>query len=166
MLPEVTKDTIKKVRFPVFKLRSDELRFYKNILYCEDKIVDDKSVEGSSLGVRRLRVNSKELYPLRDCAFDFLSMIRAGYKHFIDSNGKAFTYRKTKSCKIRSYRIDRVEHKDHYSTLKVKGLSKVFILPRPPPAGYFWANIIFFDRFPWEVLSFSEEKQPEKRRLI
>jgi hypothetical protein len=166
MLPEVTKETIKKVRFPVFRLYSDEVVYFNKVLYLGDKILDDRNFSSTTLGARRLQIDKKNLYTLRECAFDFISMIRAGYRHFIDTNGKAFTYRKTKVCTVKSYLIEKVENKNHYSTLKVKGLSRVFLVPRPPPAGYPWASIIFFDRFPWEVLSFSEEKQPEQKRLI
>lgn len=166
MLPEITKKTIHIVTFPVYKLLSDELTYYDKVTYCQDKIVDDRTQIGETLGQRRLHIPKEKLYPLNYTAIDFLSMIKANYRHFIDTKGRAFSYRKTKASKIRSFKIKNVKYYDHFTKMEVRGLSKAFYLPRPPPAGYPWANIMFIDNFPWEVLSFSEEKQPEIRRFI
>ena len=166
MLPEVTKNTLYKITFPVYKLLSDELTYYDKKLYCHDKIVDDRAQIGETLGQRRLHIPKKDLYKLKYSALDFISMVRANYRHFIDTKGKAFSYRKTKAVKIRSYKVKNLKQYDYFTKMEVRGLSKAFYLPRPPPVGYSWANIIFVDNFPWEILSFSEEKQPEFKRLI
>ena len=95
MLPEITKKTIHIVTFPVYKLLSDELTYYDKVTYCQDKIVDDRTQIGETLGQRRLHIPKEKLYPLNYTAIDFLSMIKANYRHFIDTKGRAFSYRKT-----------------------------------------------------------------------
>lgn len=166
MLPEVTKDTIYRVTFPVFKLNSDEIQYFKGVTSCQGKVVDDINLPGENLGQRRVHIDKELRYKLDYCATDYITMLQANYRHFIDTKGKTFSYKKTKACKIKSYKIVSIKNADYFSLLKVRGLSKVFEIHRPPPAGYSWASVIFLGDFPWQILEFSEERLPDKKRLI
>jgi hypothetical protein len=94
---------LKNVKFPVFPLTNNNI-FYneKNKLICEmesgeKKIVDDKSLEGDSLGLRRLKIPKESLYNLRRACFDignFLLYTKL-YRNFVDSNGILFSYKKS-----------------------------------------------------------------------
>lgn len=165
MLPEITEKHIRNVAFPVFKLDSDELTYYKDKLYCQGKVVDDRLAPGKSLGVRRLYVK-EPLYPLTHMAPDFITMIQARYRHFIDSKGRPFSYKKTKYCKVKSHKIKEIIYRDTFSVVKLKGIKTTFNVRRPPPAGCTWAGVIYSGDFPWEILEFSEEAQPTYKRKI
>ena len=94
---------LKNIKFPVFPLTNNNIFYNENTkLVCEmesgnKKIVDDKSLDGDSLGIRRLKIPPDDLYKLRRACFDignFLLYTKL-YKNFVDSNGILFSYKKS-----------------------------------------------------------------------
>lgn len=165
MLPEITKKDVKNIVFPVYKLDTDDIKFYKGVLYCGTKIIDDRNQAGRTIGVRRAQVK-EDLYPLNYMAIDYIMMIQAKYKHFIDTEGKAFTYIKTKFYTVKCHKIEKITPLYSYSLVKVKGVSKQFTVIRPPPDGAVWACIIYIKNEPWAILEYAYEKlAPYKRKL-
>jgi hypothetical protein len=166
MLPEINWKYIKNVAFPVFKLRSSEVHYYRGVLYIENKIIDDRNLEGDTLGKRRLKILEEEKYYLKGAALDFVGLLQANHRHFITNKGQAFTYIKKKRCKVKSFKIKDVLHKDSFSVVKLEGIKLDFSVARPPPLGYLWASVIFINEFPWEIIEYSENKLVPYIRMI
>ena len=113
-----------ELSFPVFPISNSTITIkegpalivmYKSLVEdVPDKIlyIDDKSIPGATLGTRRLQLanNGKKLHKLTDAIYLLGDLIKLAslYKRFIDSSGKLFEYRKTKSCKLIYKEIDKV----------------------------------------------------------
>ena len=54
-----------EVRFPVYVVHSEEAIIRDGLLWIDGAVVDDKNVEGETLGERRLRTPMKNLYDLK-----------------------------------------------------------------------------------------------------
>ena len=53
---------LNEVRFPIYVLHTDEVVIRDDILWCDDRVVDDRNVSGDSIGQRRLKTPLKNLY--------------------------------------------------------------------------------------------------------
>ena len=47
--------TLHLIQFPVYVLHNDEVEERDGLLFCDTQIVDDKNVQGETLGIRRLK---------------------------------------------------------------------------------------------------------------
>jgi hypothetical protein len=166
MLPEITWKAIRNVAFPVFKLNSDEVHYYEGILYCQDKIIDDRNMPGNTIGIRRLHIPKEDLYRLNRSAFDFMALLQAKHRHFIDNKGRAFSYTKIKRVLVENKKIEKIIHRDSCSIVKIRGIKSDLIVRRPPPAGFYWAGVVFIDGFPWEIIEYAENQRPSYIRMI
>ena len=120
---------LSEISYPVYKLRDseplrhDNLRFYLfenyvddeegNLVQCNEvRIVDDLSIEASSLGLRRLILKSEGyiLLKLNRAIFFLGDLIKISTKHtwFIDNNGKVFKYEKRDRAKLTFHRVTKV----------------------------------------------------------
>lgn len=115
------------ISFPVFRLGLSKpaeesgvlyySREYVNIDNMETKasfrVVDDKSVPGANLGLRRLAISKSDpklMYPIRT-AFYFLGDLIKNAKPnvwYIDTTGKVFQYKKTTRAKLTCHKIAQV----------------------------------------------------------
>ena len=92
---------INKVRFPVYVLSSGNWDRRDGLLFLDTQIVDDKNMDGDTLGIRRLQTPHKNLYPLKHQIDNFRGLVKSKDKHFIDTNGIPFIYEKTEFCKLK-----------------------------------------------------------------
>lgn len=119
----MTTIKLKEISYPVFKLPSapiveDEIIFYysekevKGETTAFVSIIDDKSVPGDSLALRRLKILSKgaKLFNLKVAVFFLGDLIKLSSPttNFIDSNGRLFIYKKSKTVDLKFYRIEKV----------------------------------------------------------
>lgn len=71
-------------------------------------VVDDKAAPGSNLGQRRLNLRkdkSIKLIRLRKGINNLTALVKSSYKLFVDYNGKVIHYKKTRSLKLKYYKI-------------------------------------------------------------
>ena len=165
MLPEITWKNIRNVAFPVYKLKSDELHYYQGILFSDNKIIDDRNIPKETIGQRRLFIK-EDLHPLTQTAFSFVDLINSGFRHFVDNRGRAFSYRKSKVCEVKSLEIKIIKYKGKFSTVKLKGCQTEFKVWRPPEEGLCWAGVLYINEFPWEIIEYSESKKKSYKRMI
>lgn len=165
MLPEITWKNLKNIEFPIYKLNSDEIHYYQGILYCQNKVIDDRNLPGNTIGLRRLQ-SKDDLYSLKQTALDVTDMLNANYRHFIDNKGRAFSYKKTKWCTVKSFKITKIIHKEICSIVKIRGSSATFVVRRPPQEGVSWAGIIVIDKYPWKLLEYTYYEKPSYIRMI
>ena len=77
---------MQKIRFPIYVI-NEEPEEIDGLVIIGDQVVDDKNMDGSSIGIRRLQTPMKSIYPLRYQIDDEVGMMKHRGKHFIDTNG-------------------------------------------------------------------------------
>ena len=77
-----------------------------------------------------------------------------------------FIYEKTQFCKLKYYKIRRVEHREVASLLWVHKVTIPFTIPRPPYEGRSWAGILHQGDAPWMLYEYAEEKLKDTRRKV
>lgn len=88
------------MEFPLFKLKPKRNRFdiiqREGMTIINNLIVDNKNLAGSTLGLRRLNIPNKDLYPLREMARTIQDMAHNKNYIYIDNHGalKELTYDK------------------------------------------------------------------------
>jgi hypothetical protein len=154
------------IRFPVYVVHTDDVLTRDGLLWCDGKVIDDKNIEGKSLGERRLRSPIKHLYDLKYQIDDFGGLVKHRGRFYVDSNGKFFIYEKSKSAKLKYHLIGKLEHKDVATLMWIQGIPFPFELPRPPAMTMRYAGILYIDDKPSFVYDFSETLQKDSWRKI
>lgn len=77
------------------------------------RVVDDRAVQGATLGLRRLRLKLDEgvkLFPIRIALYYLQDLIKVAKQTtwFIDSHGEVFQYRKSTRAKLTFHKIKKV----------------------------------------------------------
>lgn len=172
------------IHFPVYRLLNrppewkNDLLVYENTYmhidtaneYTHIKIVDAK-VPGETLSRRRLALRAKgyPLYPLKKAAFflqDFLKLAGKGY-YFIDSAGKLFNYKKTKSCPLVFRKVTRVIPSESSGTIiEVEGMPQRFKVMGHYDYPYgMWAGLLKY-RGAWLFYGIYHEQYRDTRRMV
>ena len=162
----ITYRNIDKVTFPIFNLPNGNWQLLDGLLFLDEYILDDKNMEGNSLGKRRLQTPHENLFELKKSLNSHVGIVKSRDKHFIDSNGKVFIYEKTKMCPIKYYRIKDVTRKKIASLLHLYGVKQSFIIPRPPDTDCTWAGVLLMYNMPWLLYDYSTECLKNKRKKV
>lgn len=80
-------------------------------------ILDNKNLEGNTLGQRRLRITPSKLCKIKKTFFSFKAMKDSRLKRFISNKGDVFVYNKTYSAKLKYYKIIRTDRVDSIGLL-------------------------------------------------
>ena len=164
---------INEIVFPVFSLPICKHTIYTeyNITYIKTprtlKILDNKNIEGETLGIRRSKINSPELYKPKHVYFSLAQLIKAKGNKFIDSMGSIFTYKKTEYVPLKYFEVIDIKKIDYtYSYLKLKNIDyKVKIRTSPHIYGISYVGILF-TKFGLIPFDYSPVKKENSRRKI
>jgi hypothetical protein len=162
----ITYKTLNNIHYPAFKLPSDDWELKDGLLYLEGMLLDDINMPGKTLGIRRMQTPFKSLFPLKKSYDSPIAIIKESSGWYIDYTGKLFEYKKTKFCKLRYYRIKRIEKKITHSILKLHNINFPIKIPRPPPEEYKWAGVLLLDNFPWLLYGYSKVRLKDTRRKV
>ena len=162
----LTYKSLEIIKFPVYKLFSDNIRTIDGLVFIEDKLLDDTNMPGRTLGMRRLQTPQNNVHPLKKGVMDAVTMLKSNHNLFIDSSGMIFIYEKTLYQPLKHYKIKRVELKEVASLVWFFELSYPFKVPRPPPHGAYYARILFFKGTPWVIYDFVSERGKDTRRMV
>ena len=157
---------LEQIKWPVYVLHSDEVEERDGLLYCDTQIVDDKNMKGETLGVRRLQSPHKNLYKLKVMIESFQDFVHHKGLNYIDSSGKYFRWIKNKKCNLISHKIDKVEKRDIATLIWVDSIPFPFFVKRPPEARLHYASVLYMDKQPSILYSFSEKQQKKTWRKI
>lgn len=142
-----------EINWPVFKLgehkpqQEEGCVFYSKEYMDNDteesryglRVVDDISIPGKTLGIRRLalKVSEVPLFPIRTAIYFLADLIKVAKQTswFIDSSGKVFQYRKTTRAKLTFHKIKQIlPGTGMGAVIEVQGLSQRFkCMYRPKP---------------------------------
>lgn len=107
-----------KIQFPIFPISDTTFPFTTdNMLVVEDskgeyKVIDNMSMPGTTLGLRRLQheavkgIFHRKLFKLSKPLYNLTDMLHKKVKKFIDSSGKQFNYSKNTFVPLECYKLD------------------------------------------------------------
>lgn len=136
---------LQETSWPVYKISNTEPQFIEGVwMFAKEvldsdtgeitrrcKIIDDKTVEGKTLGVRRLKLAESGvlLHPLRKTIYMLGDLIRLRqFSWFIDNSGKVFKYVTETRVPLECRRITKIlpNTGNLGSILEVEGLTQRF----------------------------------------
>ena len=128
--------------FPLYIIHSDNIELIDGILWLDDQVLDDKNMDGKTLGRRRIQSPMKSIYPLRYMIEDEIGLMRHRGKTFLDSGGRVFNYEKTETCKLHYNKILNREKKTIATVLWLKDCPVPFAEKSPPSEELTWAGVL------------------------
>jgi len=117
------------IEFPIFTITASYKRIWDEfgVKYIETEsgtyILDNKHMEGDTLGERRLRIKNGLRYTPRKVYYNITQLIKSNNKTYIDNTGSVFTYRKTRNVPLKYYRVMDVVHMDAGCILLIKNIN-------------------------------------------
>jgi len=161
----VTYKSLHKVKFPLYALKSENWWEQDGLLFLDDRVLDDKNMRGSNLGLRRAQTGDPRLYKLNKQIISVQGVLKSSYKYFIDSNGTPFIYEKTKMCKLSYKKIQKVSKRGNCSIITCYK-TPPFDVPRPPLDGETWAGFIYLNGFPYILYEYSNGPKKDSYRKV
>jgi len=158
------RQVLRSITFPIYAVRNEDFYLRDGLILLNEKVIDDRNQPGDTLGKRRLQT-PHPLLKLGKCCEEFINLLKSKDRIHIDTKGNIFSYEKTKWTKTKSIRIKRKEVVETHTRLWLQGVNFPF-LERSPPHGKDWANVLYFNKRPWIIYSFSEEREKDFRRKI
>lgn len=148
-----------EINWPVFRLgehkpiQDGELIYYSKEYVDKQsletkvglRLIDDKSVQGSTLGIRRLNITGVKLFPIRQAIYFLGDLIKIAKQTtwFIDNSGKIFQYRKTSRAKLTAHKIKKVLPLEGMGAIiEVVGLPQRFKCMYSPKPEQYYAGIL------------------------
>lgn len=126
-----------------------------NIVWANDKCLDDRNQPGELLAYRRL-VTPHKKYPIKVTRRNIAELLLdVGSCKYIDSKGLVFTYKKTAYYKLITHSIRGVVKKVEYSIIYLNGIPFPFASSSIPPDRCYWARVIHRKGIPWFIYQFS-----------
>jgi hypothetical protein len=163
----ITYRNLHLIKFPAYKLPSTNWHVQDGLVYLDALILDDKNTPGDTLGQRRLHTPFKSIHPLKHSVNSALGIVKEpSGQAYIDNSGKIFIYSKTRSSKLKSYKIRQIDRKITYSLVWCNKIHFPFAVPRPPTPNLRWANILHVGEEPWILYSYSQDRIKDTRRKI
>lgn len=151
---QITYKNFDKLKFPLFRVNSDNYHLQDGIFSIDNLVVDDRNMPGASLGIRRLQCKRLDLFPLKKCIFKPIDLIRSNKKFYIDNNGRLLTYTKTLNCKLSCYSIIKIDKKDKASLLWLKNINSPFTIDRPPIHNFSYVRLLHLGNNPWMIYDY------------
>ena len=92
-------------------------------------VLDNKNIQGDTLGQRRLRINNSKLYIPRAVVHTIAQLIRSDYKTFIDNNGEVFKYFKHTTVPLKYCKVKKVVNRDEGCVLHFTDIDNPILVP-------------------------------------
>lgn len=172
-----------KIHWPVFRLgekpptTKDSVVFYfteyvdnDNIASVNIRLVDDKSLSGNTLGLRRLQLKTsgEKLYPVRVAIYFLADLIKLAKSTtwFIDNSGRVFQYEKNTRAKLTTKKIKKILPAISLGCIiELEGISSRFKSIRRPQDTQTYARVLKIG-MAHIFYGFCEELKPDSWRMI
>jgi hypothetical protein len=159
------------IAFPVYSLPREYIKIWDdfNVTYLETRygiyVLDNKNMQGDTVGKRRLHVNNSILYRPRHVYYNIPQFLHSNTNMFMDSLGRVFKYKKTHMVPLKYHKIidiKRLESGDCSIELKINLPIKVNC--RLAHSVQYVA--VLHTKWGYILYSFSEYKKDDTRRKI
>lgn len=123
------------IDFPIFAITKNYRNIWEEekVTYIETDsgvyVLDNKNIQGNTLGQRRLRIKNSKLYIPRIVVHSIPQLIKSEYKTFIDNNGILFKYFKSATAPLEYHKVDRVARTDKGCVLHFKSINNPILIP-------------------------------------
>ena len=87
-------------------------------------------------------------------------------KFYVDSNGKFFTYEKSKKAILKYHAIDKIQSKDVMTLVWISGIPFPFEVARPPLLTDRYAGILYVNNRPSFIYEITDTKKKDTWRKI
>ena len=120
--------TLADITFPLYGITPRYKRIWEeyNILYIETQsgiyMLDNKNLDGDTVGKRRLKINSFDKYMPRVVLLTVAQLIHSEYKTFMDSTGTTFKYVKNKVVPLKYYNVKKITKLEEGCAVSLKGI--------------------------------------------
>lgn len=171
-----------EINWPVFRLGEHKPVVEDNLVYYSKeyvdkeslatkiglRIVDDKSVQGATLGLRRLVITGVRLFPIRQAMYFLGDLIKIAKQTtwFIDNSGKVFQYRKSSRAKLTAHKIKKVLPLEGMGAIvEVDGLPQRFKCMYAPKPDQYYAGVLRWG-LGYILYGFYDEQFKATHRLV
>ncbi len=174
---------LQEITWPVFKLGEREPQQQDGVTYyivnyvdeqnqpaVSFKVVDDKTVPGATLGLRRLHLKSQgeKLFAIRTAVYFLADLVKLAKSKtwFVDSSGRTFQYRKTLRAKLTTKKIKQVLPADGLGcVVELVGISSRFKCMRHPSEFESYARVLQHG-MGFIFYGFCETHEPDSWRMV
>ena len=150
-----------EIQWPVFRLGEHKPTEHEGVVFYSKeyafidsdeskigfRIVDDKNLEGDTLGSRRLklRIAEENIFPIRAAIYFLADLIKLAKQTtwFIDNAGKVFQYKKSTRAKLTAHKITKIFPGEGMgSIIEVQGIPQRFKSMYHPKSEQAYAGIL------------------------
>jgi hypothetical protein len=120
--------TLADITFPLYGITPKYKRIWDefNVKYIETQsgtyVLDNKNLDGDTVGQRRLKINAFDKYMPRAVILTVAQLIHSKYKTFMDSTGSVFKYVKNKVVPLRYYKVLEINRIEEGCVVLLKGI--------------------------------------------
>lgn len=135
------------------------------------RVVDDRSVAGDTLGMRRLRLKSDPkvtLFPVRTAIYFLADLVKLAKSTtwFVDNSGRVFHYEKTTRAKLTTKRIKQVLPADGLGCVfELQGIPSRFKAMQRPGEHQQYARVLQLG-MSFIFYGFCDEHKPDSWRMV
>lgn len=162
------------IQFPIYSITRTYKRIWveMNVTYIETEsgiyLLDNKNVQGDSLGKRRLRIQNDmyKLYKPRKVLHNISQLVNSKEAIFIDTTGVVFKYKKTEMVPLKYHKVTSItEAEDGECILEVPKLNYSYKTACRYAYGINFIGLLHtkYGYIPYE---FCEERKIDTRRKI
>lgn len=174
---------LSEIIWPVFKVGlhpptvEEGVSFYLTLRREEDdsitpimRIIDDRSVEGSKLSIRRLKIFNAgaKLHKLQHAIFFPGDLLKLAHPKvwFIDSSGKLFNYKKSKLVPLLFKKIKAVHNTQAATIVEVDSIPGRYMCLYPPSEDDKYAGVLKVGKHSYILYGFFKELHKDTVRKI
>lgn len=162
----ITWKDFQKLQFPLYLLGSDNWYEADNVLFLDNRVLDEKNMPGKTLGIRRIQSRRRDIYPLKKAVLNIADLISCKTKYFIDNLGNPFIYMKTYNSKLKCYRIRKIERKEVASIIWLYNCATPFTIPRPPLNNFEYVRVLHYKGEPWMLYDYVRSPTKDTYRRV
>lgn len=167
-----THKNIFDIQFPIFAISNTH-----RDLWTEDNItnvrtdsgvyvLDNKNIQGDTLGQRRLRIKNSPLYIPRMVVHNISQLIKSNYRTFIDTKGELFTYTKQTTVPLKYFEVVKVVKQPNIGCiLQFKNLDNPILVSCSIAYGIDYVGFLITNMGYIEY-EYTEERKPNTWRKI
>lgn len=117
------------LQFPVYALAKNYKRVWEdlNVLYIDTDsgtyVLDNKNMDGDSLGARRLKLKGSDLFIPRKVYYNVNQLVHSSYNDFIDDKGKVFNWKKSKNVPLKYHKVNKIIKDDNGCIIHLKDIN-------------------------------------------
>lgn len=160
------------IEFPIYTITKSYKNIWEegNILYIETpygiSILDNKNMDGNTVGKRRIKINNSRLYRPRKVYYNISQMIHSKDSTFMDTHGKVFKYKKTEMVPLKYHKVGSITRaQDGECVLEVPKIN--FSYKTTCRNAYTIEYVgLLHTKFGYIVYDFTDIKKPDTRRKI